>query len=916
MIEEKCNREDLLVYEIFRNPVLYGEFMMNFDNTDFSQEFILSIYQKEYLCDFNPYVSMMAARAVGKTQAISINISWAQTFNIFPDDYIVYSVPSKVHLEPVFANLTRLFRSNSLLQQFIEKNGGINGSEFSVTLKNQSKLMCRIAGMSGTGANVIGLHTPYVWVDECLTAQTKISAPGKKLRVSELKVGDAVYSWDENEVQEDRVSKISTTVSKEVYELGYENGKIRCSPEHRFYTKDGYKQVKDMQIGESIYILDTIAKKQWTKYEEDFIVKAIKNNEPIYYIAEKLNRSEPSVFKKVYRMGLCVRDMRELELTHEEIQILTGSFLGDGSAEVYLNRASYRANHGYVQKEYVDWLHQKLHRLIKRTPWVSRNGGWGTYSYSLQTRGHKKIKELSDLLYKNNKKTITKEYLDLLDPLGLTIWFMDDGSESGSLSTHSFSKDENEIISEWFINKWGVDNKVVEDRSKHLFFILVTAKGLRVLREIISPFIPECMQYKIGKGKYTPYHPEAVSDALLKRSITLHENPKKSLEEKTVLYKKKINTRSKVLYSIEVEKNHNYFANDILVKNSGYYPWGTWVELQPIINTWQPGFKLSTSGVPTGLREKNVLWHTDQENNNYTKHRISAFQNPRFTDLDNKKAIADWGEGSDDYIHLILGEHGKPVFSLFDRNAFDIQSYPIYKFEFDGVKEGDNLLNILGNISIIPALPDKIKQCIFGVDLGYTEPTAIWIMYEDPSTGYIKFHAKIKLTKVSYPLQEKIIDLLDTKYKPYIIGIDKGSAGISVVQNLLEHRDYVHKDYKKKVFPVDFSSWTSLGVDSEGKEIKQKTKPFAVSILQEYTNNRKIIYSYTDTDMITELERMTYTKTPTGDIVYKTLTQRGGKRGEDHFTSALLCAITSYYMIHDYNLFVTEKKRLIMARWW
>ena len=68
--------------------------------------------------------------------------------------------------------------------------------------------------------------------------------------------------------------------------------------------------------------------------------------------------------------------------------------------------------------------------------------------------------------------------------------------------------------------------------------------------------------------------------------------------------------------------------------------------------------------------------------------------------------------------------------------------------------------------------------------------------------------------------------------------------------------------------------------------------------------------------MITELERMTYSKTPTGEIVYKTLTQRGGKRGEDHFTSALLCAMTSYYMVNDYNLFAVEKKKLMMASWW
>jgi hypothetical protein len=72
---------------------------------------------------------------------------------------------------------------------------------------------------------------------------------------------------------------------------------------------------------------------------------------------------------------------------------------------------------------------------------------------------------------------------------------------------------------------------------------------------------------------------------------------------------------------------------------------------------------------------------------------------------------------------------------------------------------------------------------------------------------------------------------------------------------------------------------------------------FAVIVLQDYVNNHKVIFSHKDLEMITELERMTYTKTQTGEVVYKTLTPKGGKRGEDHNTSALLCAVLSYYVL-------------------
>jgi len=196
---------------------------------------------------------------------------------------------------------------------------------------------------------------------------------------------------------------------------------------------------------------------------------------------------------------------------------------------------------------------------------------------------------------------------------------------------------------------------------------------------------------------------------------------------------------------------------------------------------------------------------------------------------------------------------------------------------------------------------------------GNTEPTAITIMYID-ANDRIKFHGRIKLSKVSYPLQEKIIDLLDTKFNPQIIGMDEGNAGKSVRQHLLQDKEYMHKNYDKRIVCIDFSSSLVIGLDSDGEEIKSKTKPFTVSVLQDYSNNHKIIYSSTDTDMISELERMTYSKSVNGDITYKTLTDRGGKRGEDHFTSALLCGIGAYHLTNG-MVFTREKVSLARPAW-
>lgn len=512
-LKEKITRDDLAFYEIMRHPVLCGEFIHNYDLPEYTEPFKFDWYQKEILCDFNSDVSIATARAVGKTVSLSSLLVWALTFNLFPEDYIVYTVPNKVHLEPVWLNLVRMFRSNSLLKQFIKPNAGINSSSYLVTLLNTASLDCRIAGTTGTGANVIGLHSPMVLLDE-----------------------------------------------------------------------------------------------------------------------------------------------------------------------------------------------------------------------------------------------------------------------------------------------------------------------------------------------------------------------------------------------------------------SGYYPWGTWVELQPTLNTFTSGWRRMTAGVPTGLRELNVLWHTDMENSNYTKHRLSAYENPRFSKEDEERAIEQYGgKDSEDFVHLVLGEHGAAIFAVFDRRLFEISNNPVYKLTVDGIKLKENIQDYVTKLSIFPQAP-KNNGIVMGVDLGYTDPTAIVLLYLD-SNGRLKFHGRIQLNKVSYAIQDKFIDLVDSKFHPMIIGIDAGHAGKAVTQRLMDADEFLHKEYKKRMYDIEFSSSISLGFDADGNEVKSRTKPYSVSVLQDYSNGHKLIYSSTDTEMITELERMTYSKNPSGDITYKTLTQLGGQRGDDHFTSALLCGVLAYHLEEELILPGKKSVKLFRPRW-
>jgi LAGLIDADG DNA endonuclease family len=95
-------------------------------------------------------------------------------------------------------------------------------------------------------------------------------------------------------------------------------------------------------------------------------------------------------------------------------------------------------------------------------------------------------------------KTITPELIDKLpmNPLVLTTFFLDDGSVrddcyAGKLATQGFSKEECELLREYFL-KWNINCLVVKhtkESKKH--YLSIVASTFCNLIEVISPTVRE-----------------------------------------------------------------------------------------------------------------------------------------------------------------------------------------------------------------------------------------------------------------------------------------------------------------------------------------------------------------------------------------------------------------------------------------
>jgi hypothetical protein len=351
----------------------------------------------------------------------------------------------------------------------------------------------------------------------------------------------------------------------------------------------------------------------------------------------------------------------------------------------------------------------------------------------------------------------------------------------------------------------------------------------------------------------------------------------------------------------------------VLIDEAAYFPWGTWSELQPIINHWMDGFQVIVAGVPDGRREKSVLYHVDQKDPLYTSHRISSHDNPRWDEAAEMRALEQYGGiNSEDYIHMVLGEHGSPTFAVFDRELMKLENYETAVVELRGsmLKEDSQLG--YKQILDLPGLPRNFEHVIFGVDLGYTEPTAIVVMYQSNEKWYQL--ARLNWFSVDYDEQRKLLMALDGKYNPAIIGIDEGSNK-AFVQLIMADEKYKDRKFSERIVPINFSASVAVGKDEDGEDLKLRAKEFSVQYLQQLTNLQKIVYTKQDEELITEFERTTYTKSIGGQITFRTYTQRGSDRGSDHNLAAYLSGFLAWYIKKESFFVINSRPKLAKATW-
>ena len=195
---------------------------------------------------------------------------------------------------------------------------------------------------------------------------------------------------------------------------------------------------------------------------------------------------------------------KNLELTSEQRDIIVGLTLGDGHLETQNNGKTYKLKieHSVFQKEYLDWLYKKFQNWVRMTPKLRIKNN-KPFSYHFSTYSHELLKFYGKQFYNNKKKIIPDNIEELLTPLSLAIWFMDDGSLKSKrhnayvIHTLGFQRNELERIQLVLNKKFGIEAMLHKQKEKYLR-LYIPSTSAEKFRNIVTPYIIPSLKYKLG----------------------------------------------------------------------------------------------------------------------------------------------------------------------------------------------------------------------------------------------------------------------------------------------------------------------------------------------------------------------------------------------------------------------------------
>jgi len=313
------------------------------------------------------------------------------------------------------------------------------------------------------------------------------------------------------------------------------------------------------------------------------------------------------------------------------------------------------------------------------------------------------------------------------------------------------------------------------------------------------------------------------------------------------------------------------------------------IGLDQLQGCFKPKCKIRIFGVPNGIRKGYLhIASNDPRIPESSKHKITRFQDPTFTEEENQRLIRIYGgPNSQSYVNQVLGEDGVSTKKTFNPMYYNkcfvkLPEYEIFEYNGKKIKESE----IKEKDLELPLAPPSAVRIDLTGDLGFNpDPTVIGMWYTDEEErGFLM--CKFVLYNVRYTRQVKFFDTIARMCGAKNVAIDIGGPGQTVYLDLSSSENFPDKTY----FPigVDFRANIVIGTKIEKDErgypttvdVKENQKYYSTIMMDTAFEKKKIILPSQDFELFDEVDSSTKFKTSKGTYSYS---------GIDHNLDMIRC---------------------------
>lgn len=259
-------------------------------------------------------------------------------------------------------------------------------------------------------------------------------------------------------------------------------------------------------------------------------------------------------------------------LSDQQFQVVLGSLMGDGNLSPNRNGRNgvrFRMGHGAKQVDYLQWKTDLMGNIGHSV----RENAMGARFVDFTPLPE--LAEVQRAVYLGDgKKFLSDDYLKALTPLALAIWYMDDGSftvrskglqqrtEGGSgrieICVEAMTEGSRRRLCDYLRDTHGLDVRLRQTGAADKAVLMFSTAASAQFQEMVAPYMAPSMEYKLlprfrGQATVVPVYAEPSQRLVPATVLDVHVKPR---------------TRSMNRFDIEVEGNHNYFVDGVMVHNS------------------------------------------------------------------------------------------------------------------------------------------------------------------------------------------------------------------------------------------------------------------------------------------------------------------------------------------------------------